>query len=115
MKKLLLVLLTVVISNMAIAQTPSLSPQMISAFRELTQNGVIQYYPESAQIVRIDPDYWNILTFTQRKGFTENLCIYVNRYIRGDLKYTDWFVQIEDMATHKKLARLTSTFGYKEY
>jgi hypothetical protein len=115
MKKALLVLLTVVISFMTAAQTPSLSPQMISDFKTLVKQGTIQYYPESAQIVRINPDVWRSWNFTERKGFTDNLCIYVNRYVRGNLKVEDWWVQIEDMATHKKLARLSQLGGYKEF
>jgi len=115
MKKLILFFFIVAISSMAKAQTPSLSSALILDFKSLVQQGIIQYYPESAQIVRINPDIWNSWSFTERKGFTENLCIYVNRYIRGDLKYADWFVQIESMATKKKLARLTRLTGYKEF
>lgn len=115
MKKLLLVLLTVSISVLTLAQPQSLTSEQLSAFKTLIKEGHIEYYSGSEQIVRINPDIWNLWSFTERKGFTENLCTYICKYVKGISKVDDWFVQIENMATGKKLARLTMIFGYKEF
>ena len=115
MKKLFLVFLTFVMSAMTFAQPQSLTTEQLSAFKTLIKDGHIEYYSGSEQIVRINPDLWNSWGFKERKGFTENLCTYINKYVKGITKVDDWFVQIESMATHKKLARLTMTFGYKEF
>jgi hypothetical protein len=120
MKKSLLLFFAVIISSITIAesksstQIPSLTSEQLSSFRTFIKQGVIEYYEGSEQIVRINPDIWNAMDFTRRKGFTENLCIYICRYIKNIAKVEDWWVQVDNMATRKKLARWMGGI-YKEF
>ena len=81
MKKLLFILLAVIPISMTEAQMPKLNEKEISGALTLIKDGYIKYYPGAEQIIYINPDLWNMLDFTQRKGIAVQLCVYVNRYV----------------------------------
>lgn len=116
MNKLIFLLVIALIPTYVTAQqTPSLTPEEQQAVRDLKTAGIISYYKGAEQIVSVDPDVWNRMSFQSRKTFTVRLCIYVNRYVRKDLTMDDWWIRIENMATGKKMAKWDNRAHYKEF
>ena len=96
-------------------QAPTLTQEEQQAVKDLKAAGLISYYKGAEQIVSVDPDAWKGMNFQQRKVFTVNLCIYINRYVKRDLTMDDWWIRIENMATRKKMAKWSKLSGYKEF
>jgi len=61
----------------------------------------------------IDPDFWNMYNFQQRKNLTEKLSIYYKNYTKAG-KEMSGFCYFYNMATKKKIARWYKN-EYKEY
>lgn len=116
MKSLLFILSVVLFPLLATAQqAPSLTQEQQTSFETLKKSGIISYYKGAEQIVSVDPDSWRAMNFQQRKLFTVNLCIYVNRHVLRDSTMDDWWVRVENMATGKKMAKWSKISGYKEF
>lgn len=96
-------------------QAPSLTQEQQRSFETLKRAGTISYYKGAEWIVSVDPDTWKAMTFQQRKVFTVNLCIYINRHVLRDSTMDDWWVRVENMATNKKIAKWSNLSGYKEF
>jgi len=116
MNRLLISLVLISFSFLATAQqAPSLTQEQQKSFETFKRSGIISYYKGSEQIVRVDPDNWKAMTFQQRKIFTVNLCIYINRHVLRDSTMDDWWVRVENMANGKKMAKWSKISGYKEF
>ena len=116
MKKQILILLAIMLFSKMTAQgTPSLTIEQIESFKTMISQEDIFYYTGAEQIVYVNPDIWSLMDFKQRKTFTENLCVYINRYVLRNNDWKSWWIQIKNMATQKKMAKWDDLVGYKEF